>query len=163
MRFLPILLIALGFAAAGCGGAKDASSENSGSPNASVASGAAGGAATGLPAGLDEGPRASESPVDEELAEKGEELFKTKACSACHSFGAKATGPDLAGVSTRRTSKWIASQILHPDLMVKSDPIARELFAKHALQMPNQGLTEAEARSVIEYFKHKDRAYGAEH
>lgn len=162
MKILPVLLIACTFAVAGCSGASDAS-KDSASPSTSSASGPAGKAAAGLPAGLDEGARASESPVDEALAKEGEKLFQTKSCSACHAFGAKATGPDLAGVSQRRTTKWIESQILHPDLMVKSDPIARELFAKHALQMPNQGLTEAEARSVVEFFKHRDRGEGESH
>lgn len=156
------LLIAIVLAVTGCGGSPDAAS--SGSPsNTASAGGAASTPATTLPPGLDEGPRAAASPVDEELAEAGEKLFQTKSCSACHAFGTKLSGPDLAGVSTRRTAKWIESQVLHPDLMVKSDPIARELFAKHAMQMPNQGLTEAEAKSIVEFFKLKDRAPGAEH
>ncbi len=143
------LLLTLALVLAGCGGAPDSGSSASGVPAAN------GGA---VAADLDRGPRAAESPADAALAEQGEELFQTKACSACHAFGSKATGPDLAGVATRRTAKWLEAQILHPDLMVKSDPIARELFAKHALQMPNQGLTPAEARAVIEYFKHRDRS-----
>lgn len=146
----------LAISLAGCGGetSGSATSGNAGSTSGSEARGAA---AASLPPGLDKGPRASESAADEALAEVGEKLFQTKACSACHAFGEKATGPDLAGVSERRTAKWLEQQILHPDLMVKSDPIARELFAKHALQMPNQGLTEQEAKSVIEFFKHRDR------
>ena len=56
----------------------------------------------------------------------------------------------------RRTAAWMEQQILHPDLMVKQDPISRQLFAQFALQMPNQGLTPDEARAVIEYFKHRD-------
>lgn len=106
---------------------------------------------------LDHGPRAAEAPVSEELVEQGETLFKDKGCSACHMFGKRLTGPDLAGVTQRRTAQWIENQILHPDKMTKEDPIARKLFAEFALQMPNQGLTEAQARSVIEYFKSKDR------
>jgi mono/diheme cytochrome c family protein len=110
-----------------------------------------------MPAGLNDGPRAAESPVDAAMAAKGEQLFSTKGCTACHAFGKKATGPDLAGVSTRRTAKWIEAQILHPDVMTKQDPIAKELFAKHMLQMPKQGLTPEEAAAVIEYFKQKDQ------
>lgn len=106
---------------------------------------------------LDEGPRAADSPVDKSLEDQGEKLFKDKGCSACHTFGKKLTGPDLAGVTHRRTARWIERQILHPDLMVKEDPIAKQLFATHMLQMPNQGLTEAQAKAVIEYFKHQDR------
>lgn len=154
-----ILWLCMVLATAGCGGG--GSESGSATPPAAGAAGAT--AASALPADLDKGPRASESPVDAALAEQGEALFKTKACSACHAFGAKATGPDLAGVATRRTARWIESQILHPDLMVKSDPIARELFAKHALQMPDQGLSPEEARAVIEYFKHRDHEDGATH
>jgi hypothetical protein len=44
--------------------------------------------------------------------------------------------------------------------MIKEDPIARELFAKFALQMPKQGLTPDEARAVIEFFKHTDHEAG---
>lgn len=105
---------------------------------------------------LDAGPRAAASPVEEKLAEQGEELFKDKGCSACHAFGMRVTGPDLAGVSRRRTAKWIEQQILHPDEMVKEDPISRQLFAEFALQMPNQGLTEAQARAIVEFFKYRD-------
>ena len=47
-------------------------------------------------------------------------------------------------------------QILHPEVMVKEDPISRGLMATYALQMPNQGLTPEQAKSVIEYLKHRD-------
>ncbi len=108
----------------------------------------------------DSGPRAGESPVNEALAEKGQELFKNKGCSACHAFGRKLTCPDLQGVSMQRTAAWMENQILHPDVMTKQDPIAHDLFAKFALQMPNQGLTPDEARAVIEFCKHNDHEAG---
>jgi mono/diheme cytochrome c family protein len=111
----------------------------------------------------DSGPRAAEAPVDAAKAEQGEKLFQTKGCSACHAFGKKVTGPDLAGVTRRRTAVWIENQILHPEVMTKEDPIAHDLFAKLSLQMPNQKLTEDEARAVIEYFKHKDKEAGEAH
>lgn len=104
----------------------------------------------------DSGPRAGESKVDEEKAEAGKKLFSSKGCTACHTFGKKMSGPDLAGVTMRRTAEWMENQILQPERMVKEDPIAHDLFAKHALQMPNQGLTQDEARAVIEYLKHQN-------
>ena len=108
----------------------------------------------------DSGPRAGETPADEALAGRGEKLFKDKGCSACHAFGRKVTCPDLAGVTMRRTALWMENQILHPEVMTKEDPIAHQLFAQFALQMPNQGLTSDEARAVIEYFKHRDHEAG---
>ena len=164
MRRNAVTVILLAAAlAAGCGGGKsgDASSAT-GAAAPSAASTPAPGATPAIPAvsPYDSGPRASESPVNEALVESGEKLFSTKGCTACHAFGKKVTGPDLAGVSQRRTQQWLEQQILHPDVMTKQDPIARELFVKHSLQMPNQKLTEDEARAVIEYFKHKDKEAG---
>jgi cytochrome c551/c552 len=108
----------------------------------------------------DAGPRASESPVDRVKAAAGEKLFTAKGCTVCHAFGKKVTGPDLAGVTKRRTAEWIENQILHPEVMTKEDPIARDLLRKHTIQMPNQKLTPDEARAVIEYFKLKDKSAG---
>jgi hypothetical protein len=105
---------------------------------------------------LDVGPRAGDSPVAAALAVKGETLFKTKGCTACHAYGKRLTGPDLRGVTRRRTAQWMESQILHPEVMVKQDPISRALFAEYNLQMANQGLVPDEAMAVVEYFKKLD-------
>jgi mono/diheme cytochrome c family protein len=151
-----LLVAAAVLVIAGCGGGSKSGSENASSSPA-AASGVAAGAGSGsLPSNLDQGPRAGETSYDEAKAKAGEQLFKDKGCSACHAFGKRVTGPDLAGVSMRRTAAWMESQILHPDRMVKEDPISRQLFAQYALQMPNQGLTPEEARAVIEYLKHQD-------
>ena len=147
---------------AGCGGQKSsdsavASGTSASKPAANPSAGPSG-ASTTVPAvsPYDSGPRASATPAAHEAAERGEKLFQLKGCSACHAFGTKMSGPDLAGVSMRRTGLWLENQILHPDVMVKQDPIARELFAKHMLQMPNQGLTPEQAKDVIEYLKSVD-------
>ncbi|MBI5711707.1 MAG: cytochrome c [Candidatus Eisenbacteria bacterium] len=146
------LLLAL--AAAGCGGNKAEDSGAAAPPPASAP-----GAVT-VPADLDNGPRAGESPVDEALAGLGEGLFKTKGCTACHAFGTRLSGPDLNGVAMRRTARWMEWQILHPDLMIKQDPISKSLFATYALQMAKQGLTPDQARSVIEFLKKKTKEAG---
>ena len=111
----------------------------------------------------DRGPRAGEQPIDERLAEQGEKVFREKGCSACHAFGVRMSGPDLKGVSMRRTAEWMEHQILEPEVMVKEDPISRGLFAEYALQMTNQHLTPAEAKAVIEHLKHKDHEAGESH
>ena len=151
-RIQAVLLITAALTLAGCG-------SNSNGEGANATSGASSTpAATTMPAvsKYDSGPRAAESPIDEKKAEEGKKLFSSKGCTACHTFGKKMSGPDLAGVTLRRTEQWMENQILHPEKMVKEDPISRDLFAKHALQMPNQGLTPEEARAVIEYLKHQD-------
>jgi len=104
----------------------------------------------------DNGPRAADSPVAEALAQRGEGLFKTKGCTACHAYGKRLTGPNLQGVTHRRTADWMEHQILHPEIMTKEDPISRALLAEYAVQMSNQGLTPEEAQSVVEYLKKLD-------
>jgi mono/diheme cytochrome c family protein len=103
----------------------------------------------------DAGPRAGEQPVNGGMAAKGEKLFTTKGCVVCHGFGKVITCPDLNGVGMRRTAAWMEQQILHPEIMVKQDPIARELRTHYSLPMTNQGLTPDEARAVIEFLKKK--------
>jgi hypothetical protein len=60
------------------------------------------------------------------------------------------------GVTRRRTAQWMEQHILHPEIMVKQDPLSHELFGEYNLQMANQGLTPDEAKAVIEYFKKLD-------
>jgi len=140
---------------AGCGGGSSAQ-QNVSTESSSSSPSASG--STAMPAAslYDTGPRAGESPVDEKRAEQGEKLFSSKGCTACHAFGRRVTGPDLAGVTMRRTAQWMENQILNPEKMVKEDPISHALFAQYALQMPNQHATPGEAQAIIEYFKHKD-------
>ncbi len=142
-----LTLLALVAALVGCGGGGSKSS------TAAPAASASGPAAVSA---YDSGPRAADTPRDEARAEEGKALFQTKGCSACHAFGKRLSCPDLAGVTKRRTVEWMTQQILHPEVMTKSDPIAHELYAQYALQMPNQGLTPEQAAAVIEYFKHMD-------
>ena len=159
--FLLVLALAAGLASCGGkgGGEESAASPPTGSASSSGTT-ASGSGTVAAVSQYDAGPRAGVAPVIEDQAEKGEKLFTSKGCSACHAFGRRLTCPDLRGVSMRRTAVWMENQILHPDVMVKQDPISHGLFAQYALQMPNQGLTPDEARAVIEYFKEQDHKAG---
>lgn len=107
----------------------------------------------------DDGPRAASGKVDAALAAAGEKLFTSKGCTACHGYGKKLTGPDLKGVTTRRTAAWMEQQIMHPDVMTRTDPISHGLMvSNNNLQMLNLHLTQTEAASLVEYFKKLDAA-----
>jgi len=157
ITLLPALVLIT--ALAGCG---QKSGGESAAP-ASISTPAAGAAAFTVPADLDQGPRAGATPADEGMARGGERLFQTRGCSACHGFGKRISCPDLDGVTMRRTQKWMQTQILHPDAMTKQDATAKQLFATYMLQMPNQGLSPAQADSVIEFLKHKNHETSAQH
>ena len=103
--------------------------------------------------------------IDETLADAGEELFSAKGCVACHTIGkGRLTGPDLAGVTERRSFEWTYHQIMRPDSMTLHDPTARQLMAEYMTQMPDLDLRPEEARALYEYMRHEDHelAEGAE-
>ena len=107
----------------------------------------------------DDGPRAAAGPVDDAMAAAGGKLFATRGCVACHAYGKKLTGPDLKGVTTRRTSVWMVNQIMSPEVMMRTDPISHGLMVQNKnLQMLNLHLTQSEALSLVEYFKKLDAA-----
>lgn len=90
--------------------------------------------------------------IDEALAQKGEEIFKTK-CSACHAPDKRVVGPPLSGVTQRRKPEWIMNMILNPTEMTKKDPIAKKLLEEYMTQMTYQNVTEEEARAILEYLR----------
>lgn len=91
--------------------------------------------------------------INKEMAAKGEESFNS-ICIACHTIETRLIGPAVKGVMERRSPEWIMNMILNPDGMLKEDPIAKALFKEYnnAL-MTNQGLSEEEARAIVEYFR----------
>ena len=91
--------------------------------------------------------------IDQVLAASGKEIYDLK-CTACHKTTEKFIGPAPAGIMERRNPAWIMNMILNPDEMILNDPIARDLLIEYNYApMANQGLTEEEARSILEYFR----------
>lgn len=97
------------------------------------------------------------SSIDQEMAQKGQEVFQTK-CTACHmATDQKLIGPGLKGITKIRTPAWIMNMITNPDEMTHKDPVAQALLEEfNQTQMTNQGLTDQEAREVLEFFRQND-------
>lgn len=93
--------------------------------------------------------------IDPTLAEEGKKHFE-QSCTACHKFEERYVGPALQGVTTRRAPEWIMNMILVPDKMIQEDDTAYNLFAEYMTQMANQGMTEEQARAILEYFRTVD-------
>jgi len=93
--------------------------------------------------------------VDPELAEDGAEIFATK-CSACHKIDERYVGPPLRGVAERRTPEFVMNMILNPDSMIARHPATKALLAQYYTPMPDQQLTEEDARAVLEYLRAPD-------
>ena len=91
--------------------------------------------------------------IDTEMAAQGKEVYD-QLCLACHRIGKKFIGPAPNGILERRSPEWVMNMILNPELMVKEDPLAKELLVEfNGSPMANQGLTEEQARAVLEYFR----------
>ncbi|MGH2643509.1 MAG: c-type cytochrome, partial [Chitinophagaceae bacterium] len=95
--------------------------------------------------------------IDPKMAEAGQEIFQTK-CTACHqATDQRLVGPGLKGITKIRTPAWIMNMITNPDTMTHSDPVAEALYNQYnQTQMTNQGLTDQEAREVLEFLRQND-------
>lgn len=92
------------------------------------------------------------SELDHELAEDGAEVFSVK-CSACHKLEERYVGPALGDVAERRTPEFIMNMILNPEEMVARHPEVKAMLAQYYTPMPDQQLTEQDARAVLEYLR----------
>ena len=96
-------------------------------------------------------PGFSATPSDPDAVE-GKLQFETK-CLACHSIGqGPKVGPDLAGVTMRRTDAWLARWLKSPETMLADDDTAKVMLKRYQLAMPNQNLTEGDIRKLMKYF-----------
>jgi nitrite reductase (NO-forming) len=92
----------------------------------------------------------------------GAKYFKTN-CATCHTIGAgDKVGPDLAGLSKRRTVPWILKFVKYPEGMIagdeeekgyeKPDPMAAKVGALYApVIMADQEMTKAQVTGVLKY------------
>ena len=91
--------------------------------------------------------------LDQAMADEGKKLYDAK-CTACHNIKTKMIGPPQAGVLDRRTPEWVMNMILNPSEMIKKDPTARKLLKEYNnVPMTEQGVTEDDARKILEYFR----------
>ena len=92
--------------------------------------------------------------VDAALAKKGEDLFTSKTCNACHNPTMRIIGPAIEGIFERRNPAWIMNMIMNPEKMVKEDADAKALLEEYNnVPMTNNDVTEEEARAIVEYFR----------
>lgn len=94
---------------------------------------------------------ATATPTDPD-AIKGKLNFESK-CLACHSVGqGPKLGPDVLGVTARRTDDWLMKWLKSPETMLAADPDAKAMLAQFKVVMPNQGLSDIDSLQFIKYF-----------
>lgn len=139
------LVVLLVMAVAGCGGGQDQAGESAEQPESGLS-------AEQLKNGIGPITNVDLGPVDPELAAQGQATFELK-CSACHKVDKRYVGPAVGDVLSRRTPEFVMNMILNPEGMLAEHPEAKKLLGEYMTPMANQNLTEAEARSVLEYFR----------
>ena len=65
-------------------------------------------------------------------------------------------GPGWKGVTTRKTPEWIMNFITNPDPMIEKDPEVRAQLELCLVRMPNQALSDTEARNLLEFMRKND-------
>jgi len=94
--------------------------------------------------------------LDAGMAANGEKASDVK-CTSCHKMtDEKLVGPGWKGVTKRRTPEWIMNFITNPDPMIDKDPEAQAMLELCLVRMPNQNLTDDEAREILEYMRKND-------
>jgi cytochrome c len=96
------------------------------------------------------------SPLNQEWIAKGKAAYEMK-CLACHKLDeTRIVGPGWSGVTKRRKPLWIMNMITNVDMMLETDEEAQKLLELCLVRMPNQNITQPEAREVLEFMRHND-------
>lgn len=95
-------------------------------------------------------------PLDESMVKKGQQISEVK-CTSCHKLSdERLVGPGWKGVTDRRTPEWIMNFVTNVDEMLEKDPNAQAMLEVCMVRMPNQNLSDDEARAVLEFMRHND-------
>ena len=95
-------------------------------------------------------------PLDETMVTAGKNVYDVK-CSSCHKVTQeRLVGPGFKGVTDRRTPEWIMNFVTNTEEMLAKDTAAQNMLEVCLVKMPNQGLSETDARSVLEFMRKND-------
>ena len=95
-------------------------------------------------------------PLDEQMVAKGKNIYEVK-CASCHKLtDEKLVGPGFAKVTDRRTPEWIMNFVTNTEEMIEKDAAAQKMLEECLVRMPNQSLSDDDARSVLEFMRNND-------
>lgn len=94
--------------------------------------------------------------LDGAMADKGQKIVELK-CESCHKMtDEKLVGPGWHGVTSRHQPAWILNFITNTDAMIDKDPKAQAMLEICMVRMPNQNLSDDDARAVLEFMRKND-------
>jgi cbb3-type cytochrome oxidase cytochrome c subunit len=93
--------------------------------------------------------------LDQDLGEAGRDLFIRRGCIGCHTVGkGRAAGPDLFGVTERRSIDWLKAFLKDTGEMLDTDPLAQALLKQyHNVRMPTIRMSDQEIDAIIHYMQ----------
>lgn len=96
------------------------------------------------------------TPLNKEWVSAGKGIYETK-CLACHKLTEeKLVGPGWAGVTKKREPVWIMNMITNVEMMLEKDEEAQKLLEQCLVRMPNQNVSQDDARKILEFMRSND-------
>lgn len=96
--------------------------------------------------------------IDEAMAAKGQKIAEMK-CESCHKLtDERLVGPGWKGVTERHKPEWIMNFMTNTDAMLDKDPKAQAMLEICMVRMPNQNLSDQDARDILEFMRKNDGA-----
>lgn len=94
--------------------------------------------------------------LDKQMAAAGKSVYELK-CYSCHKLtDQRVVGPGWKGVTQRRAPEWIMNFSTNTDEMLNKDPNAQAMLETCLIRMPNQNLSDDDARKVLEFMREND-------
>lgn len=94
--------------------------------------------------------------LDMSMAESGQKVYGVK-CSSCHKLTSeRLVGPGWAGITNKFSAPWIMNFITNTDVMIDKDPQVQASLEICLVRMPNQNLSDDDARHLYEYMRQND-------
>lgn len=96
------------------------------------------------------------SGLNQAMALKGEEVSEMK-CLSCHKLSdERLVGPGWEGTTSRHQPEWLMNFMTNTDAMIDKDPKVQAMLEICMVRMPNQNLSDEEARSILEFMRKND-------
>ncbi len=96
------------------------------------------------------------TPLEAAKADNGQKVYQMK-CASCHRLDdKKLVGPGYRGVTERRKPEWIMNFVTNVDENLSKDPQAMAMLEECLVRMPNQNLTDEDARNILEFMRRND-------
>lgn len=96
------------------------------------------------------------TPLVHDWVISGQGIYELK-CQGCHKLtDERLVGPGWKDVTKRRKPEWIINMITNVDMMLETDAEAQKLLEQCLVRMPNQNISQPEAREILEFMRSND-------